>query len=772
MILEKQSEVTILEEGSSQESIGMSLDLDSAQILMQMLSKNLYSDAIGSTVRECASNALDSHRRANVDKPIIVGFKQNDHSNYEFSVEDFGTGLSHEEVIDILSKYGKSTKRNSNVEIGAMGLGFKSPLAYCSSFYFICRKNGSERKYMMYEGDETNTIDLLHETPTKECNGVKVIVPVLPYDRREFIDKIREQLAYFENVYFDVDDIDNNFTITRTEDFQISPLVKNGELHICLDNVYYPIDFSKLNIDKINFPVGLRFSLSDGLFPTPNREALRYTKESRKIILDKISKVADYFIALYNENIQECENFSNVVEYYNSSSRTVSKFEINLDVSELTKFGTILIKAPKMKGVSLLDLEKLYMNRDLIMNEYKNMYRIERNKWKECKRSWDSTVKLSNNTSSMMLYKDRISVTKKDYLKWLYPCNNYYDRKYICKKVKSYKLGGPSLTKGTRIGEYETYYDILGLAKFPKSSWRKVIVEFQSIVDSYVSNFELIDDIVIDTNWLESRAKKSGKTVSSLSGVRKVKLKGEFIGKQLYMLERDVMNKYSKQVSNTFKFETAGKIPFLVVYGGNSDADLMDKLFGICNKAVKFVVLSDRELKNLNSVKIQNWMPIATFMKGESKPFKRIITAHIIENLIYKYKSTFNFGVDHLANISTDLTDKITKLNKYYNKYKTSGNSVIYEAMLEVAETNDLFDKEIHYLYKEVKETLDRFYFINSIFDRFPRYGGDEKLLKVMKDMFKYSKKRIDWENYNVILNEEPLEEALTEESIEELVTD
>ena len=61
MILEKQTEAIVHQEGQSQDSIGMSLDLDSAQILMQMLSKNLYSDSIGSTIRECASNALDSH---------------------------------------------------------------------------------------------------------------------------------------------------------------------------------------------------------------------------------------------------------------------------------------------------------------------------------------------------------------------------------------------------------------------------------------------------------------------------------------------------------------------------------------------------------------------------------------------------------------------------------------------------------------------------------------------------------------------------------------
>lgn len=122
MILEKQKEALIQQEGESQESIGMSLDLDSAQILMQMLSKNLYSDDIGSTVRECASNALDSHRRAGTDKPIIVTLGKNEHNNYEFSVEDFGIGLDADDVKNIISKYGKSTKRNSANELGMMGL--------------------------------------------------------------------------------------------------------------------------------------------------------------------------------------------------------------------------------------------------------------------------------------------------------------------------------------------------------------------------------------------------------------------------------------------------------------------------------------------------------------------------------------------------------------------------------------------------------------------------------------------------------------------------
>ena len=297
MILEKQTESHILEEGTTQETVKMSLDLDSAQVLMQMLSKNLYSDSIGSTIRECASNALDSHRRVGCEEPIIVSFKRNSQADtYEFAVEDFGIGLDADDVRNIISKYGKSTKRDSNTELGMMGLGFKAPLAYSSSFYFVCRKDFMERKYMMYEGEDTNSIDLLYEKPTAEPNGVKVIVPVDYSDRYQFYNKIKEQLAYFDNVYFDVEpmgsyNVPNDFTIYRAEHFQYSQIATNSDMHLCLDNVSYPIDWEKLGIERIRMKMALRFSLSDGLFPTPNREAIRYTKEAKETILKKIVKL-------------------------------------------------------------------------------------------------------------------------------------------------------------------------------------------------------------------------------------------------------------------------------------------------------------------------------------------------------------------------------------------------------------------------------------------------------------------------------------------------
>jgi anti-sigma regulatory factor (Ser/Thr protein kinase) len=361
MILEKQSQAHVLQEGEqTQESIGMSLDLDSAQILMQMLSKNLYSDDIGSTIRECASNALDSHRRAGTTDPIVVSFQiASDNNNYEFTVEDFGIGLDADDVKNIISKYGKSTKRDSANELGMMGLGFKAPLAYSSSFYFVARKNGVERKYMMYEGEDVNTIDLLYETPTTQRNGVKIIVPVSYYDRSQFYTKIREQLAYFENVYFNVNDIDNNFVIYRNELFQWSELASDGNLHVCLDNVYYPLDFKKLGIDSVRFPIALRLGLSDGVFPTPNRESLRYTKEAMVVIMNKIKHIANYFVEKYNESVKDTENILEAIDHYRSHSKYVKlkKDGGNVDVNGLKSFATIPFASPKVKGLDYLTVQ-------------------------------------------------------------------------------------------------------------------------------------------------------------------------------------------------------------------------------------------------------------------------------------------------------------------------------------------------------------------------------------------------------------------------------
>lgn len=777
MILEKQTEATVHQDGNSQDSIGMSLDLDSAQILMQMLSKNLYSDAVGSTIRECASNALDSHRRAGVDKPIVVSFKANtESSNLEFSVEDFGIGLDADDVKNIISKYGKSTKRNSNTELGMMGLGFKAPLAYSSSFYFVCRKNGVERKYMMYEGEDTNTIDLLYEKVTTEANGVKVIVPVKYHDRSDFRNKIMEQLAYFENVYFDCDDlVDNNFTIFRNELFQFSPLASDSKLHICLDNVYYPLDFQKLGIDNLYFPVALRFSLTDGIFPTPNREAIRYTKESKDIILKKIGELADFFVNRYNESVKDTDDIHALMDFYSNETRNVKILNSKYDAGLLKKFSIVQFNEPKLKGINVLDMRRLYRNREYILGEYSVKYKVSGGKWRECKHHWDMSIyrhfnNNRNGSRTVWIYNDRVSGHKKDYIKSISP-TSWNNETLIVKKTKDFKLGSTR-----RIQDYDTYVTLLDLANVPRHLWRAAIKEFQSIVKMYMKDWKNLDELVVPQAFIDSKKKIKVK-IGTTPGQRRQKLKGEITGKEASPLERDVYGQNCKFVPKVYQLENAHKLPHLHVYGSQDDKARLDHLYGAfkkCTKKIKFIMFSERELANLAKIELHNWIKLDKFMEGINKPFKRIVTAYLVKKLKEEYKPVFR-RIDNMKGISEDLHSKLETLDNYEEKYSagymsSDTETVLFGTLLEIAKNNNLFDGEIYPVYQEVKTILDKFPFIKSVFDAMKTWGIDEPLQQVVVDLLKYNKHRVNLDRYTVKLTEDaPLEQELTEESIEQL---
>jgi hypothetical protein len=747
MILEKQKEANILVDGISKSSIGMSLDLDSAQILMQMLSKNLYSDSIGSTIRECASNALDSHRRAGVDKPIVVSFKRNDSSNYEFSVEDFGIGLDAEDVENIISKYGKSTKRNSNTELGMMGLGFKAPLAYSSSFYFVCRKNGMERKYMMYEGEDVNTIDLLYEVATDMVNGVKIIIPVKYYDRTAFINKSREQLAYFENVYFDFmdEEIKNDFVIFRGEHFQFSELVEDNRMHICLDNVYYPIDFEKIGIkNPLQFPIALRISLTDGLYPTPNREALRYTQEGKQIILDKIELVADYFVNKYNESNDDEDNLQSIMDYLSSKNRYIVSFNKKYNLNELVPFSKSVIKTPKIKGVEKLNLGNIWTNNTYWLGEYDTKMRIYNGKTssidnRHC-HEWEP--KLLKNNKVYVYSGAKLPGIKKDYIKSI----TSKDKCLIVRKHKTFKLDRYRKDGGWTLN----YYKILDLENHPVSEWRQLIKEFQHIISLLTKDFIDLDKLVVPQTFIDARKKIKPQMVLANGQIasRKVKLVGEIVGKQAVPLLRYVDGKNCKWESTTYKLESLYKTPLLTVYGLEGDIEVMDKLYHIISgKYIRFVYFSSREIENVKKLNLHNWMSFDEFMKGENKVFKRTVTAYLIKKLKDDNRSTFD-RISSFKDVNFSFYKKLTSIDTYrIDWYSGNVNDPSgFDIMLKIAEEKNLFDTTIYQTHLDVKSVLERLPFINYLLSRSDWYAS--KMMSYIKDLCKYHKFRMDYKNY------------------------
>jgi hypothetical protein len=756
MILEKQTDTIILEEGEVQESTNMVIDQESHVFLMRMLSK-FYSDGIGSLIRETASNALDSHRELGITDPIIVSFKQNKDSNYEFSVEDFGMGMDDKDVENVIKKYGKSTKRQSVNQLGAFGLGFKSPLAYTSAFYFIGRKGGMERKWMLYEAeDDQNKIDLLYESSTKERNGVKIIVPVKYGDRYDFEAKIKEQLAYFESVYFDCGtSVRNDFIITRTEDFQWSELNNDRKLHICLDNVYYPIDFPKLGISPINLPVALRFKLTDGLFPVPNREQLKYSPEAKKVILAKLAKVADYFVNKYNSNVKDSDSVFDIFRHYSGATRYVDGISKNsLDVSLLKPYSKIKFIDPELVGLKLLKIKDLLYVKDYLLQEYVIKYTLRNGRFNsENGNKWRQTLYFSAIEDKEVYIFTELSALKKAYLRE----SKNWDTKSFVKKDISILLGNP-YKKVTGSG-MQTWMKILSLQSHPKKEWRDRIKECQYIIGLLTKSFIDVDKLDVPETWIEGRKKQKVQAmVAKGTHVRRKKLTGEVTGKMSEPLERFVSGKNCKFVSTVLQMKDAHKAKYFIVYGGTEDEEKFQKYFTVFNKKdVKFVMFSERELKNLKDIELHNWMKMEEFEKGRHKIFKRAITAYLIDQLEEKNHHLFDRKI-LIKEVSEDLFKKIEKLDNYRLKYFLDGDVELYKSMLLVAEEYNLYDTSIYSTYRNVKNIVEKLTFLNPILGVIPIYNVNENIYKALRDLFKYHNYRIDWQHYKApIVNEEPV---------------
>ena len=115
----------------------------------QILSSNLYANKIKAVIRELSCNALDSHVAAGrVGTPFDVHLP----SNMEpyFSVQDYGLGLTHDQIMSIYTTYFESNKTGTNDLIGGLGLGSKSPFSYASSFDVTSTHDGVARSYAMF----------------------------------------------------------------------------------------------------------------------------------------------------------------------------------------------------------------------------------------------------------------------------------------------------------------------------------------------------------------------------------------------------------------------------------------------------------------------------------------------------------------------------------------------------------------------------------------------------------------------------------------------
>lgn len=264
------------------ETIKMGFDQSAIVHLMGVLT-NLYSDSEQACIREYPSNAQDSHIAAGNSDPIEVYLPST--LNPNFRVVDHGVGLSTDDIHNIYSKYGRSTKRDNNNETGMLGLGCKSALAYTKKFSVTGIKDGIKTISTISRGEDgAGLITILDTVTTDEPNGVTVSIPVK--DESTFNRKAKDFFSYWkpgtvlvngqEPSELDGMWLDDNTLVRRVY----------GDDIVVMGGVPYPV---RQRQPSRRLPYGFKIvswvGMGDVEF-TPSREDLEYTDKTTKTLDD------------------------------------------------------------------------------------------------------------------------------------------------------------------------------------------------------------------------------------------------------------------------------------------------------------------------------------------------------------------------------------------------------------------------------------------------------------------------------------------------------
>ncbi len=161
---------------------------------------NLYSNPLGAVVRELSTNCNDGHKIAGCEErsfDIILPGRM-DMGNF-IKFRDYGPGMPHDVVMSIFTTFGESTKSDSNIETGCLGLGSKSPLAITDSFTVTSINDGRKTVYTVSkDAHKRPMLTMFGANDTDEENGLLITVPLTDHYSSNVANEISEQLKFFK----------------------------------------------------------------------------------------------------------------------------------------------------------------------------------------------------------------------------------------------------------------------------------------------------------------------------------------------------------------------------------------------------------------------------------------------------------------------------------------------------------------------------------------------------------------------------------------------
>jgi len=277
----------------------------------QILS-SLYSDKPLAIVRELGCNAMDSHiASGQPNRPLHVHVPNA--LEPWLTIQDFGTGISHENIYKIYTEYFNSTKTNTNDQVGMLGLGSKSPFCYTDAFTITSIHEGTKRIYNAYFSQAgVPTISLASQNSTTDHNGIAIQIPVKQSDLSSFSQAIFKAFRFFDvkpdisggDVQWENDKPDFEGTFWKS-------YTKLNQCYAIMGGVTYPIDTYKVSNDHYDIArkAGLIIKFNVGeLDVTPSRESLMYHDWVLKAINDKLDLVKKDFVSIVENTITNSDN--------------------------------------------------------------------------------------------------------------------------------------------------------------------------------------------------------------------------------------------------------------------------------------------------------------------------------------------------------------------------------------------------------------------------------------------------------------------------------
>ncbi|BBD52225.1 RIIA protein [Enterobacter phage EspM4VN] len=218
-----------------------------------------------------------------------------------------------------------STKEEDDDQIGAFGLGSKSPFAVSDSFTVESRMDGKLHRFLMYlNAKRIPTVDLITKDletrdpkpeDTDEFNGMTVKIPVKNARFSAFSDELvrlgrvmrPEQRPVVENASyrFGWEDISYDFKVNNT---YIQPKGNDHTHYAVMGGVSYPIDLDQLDPDTSSimskFPSSYTFFELGSLNVPPSREDLSYDEFTRETLSEEFKETAN---AILTDKMRDLE---------------------------------------------------------------------------------------------------------------------------------------------------------------------------------------------------------------------------------------------------------------------------------------------------------------------------------------------------------------------------------------------------------------------------------------------------------------------------------